>query len=62
MSNVGYICLHRKICDHDLWKAETFSKGQAWIDILLNANYEDSIAYINGNAIPVSRGELACQG
>ena len=59
MSNAGYIRLHRKICDHDLWKAESFSKGQAWIDLLLNANYEDNVAYINGNTIEVSRGELA---
>lgn len=55
----GYIKLHRKLCENPLWRAEEFSKGQAWIDILLNANYEDSVAYINGNAIEVFRGELA---
>jgi uncharacterized phage protein (TIGR02220 family) len=35
----GYISLHRELQDHWLWKITPFSKGQAWIDLLLRTSY-----------------------
>ena len=37
----GYIRLHRKIQDCWVWDDRPYSKGQAWIDLLLLANYKD---------------------
>lgn len=55
----GWISLHRKILDSDLWKCEPFSRGQAWVDLLLLANHEDSFFFKRGVKIDVKRGQLA---
>ena len=41
--NDGWLKLHRKIKNTELWmEKRKFSKFEAWIDILLSANYEDT--------------------
>lgn len=41
-----WISLHRKIQNNPLWTEEKFSKGQAWVDLLLLADYKTgSIPY-----------------
>lgn len=37
----GYISINRSIEDNWLWKEKPFSKGQAWIDLILLANYKE---------------------
>ena len=37
---------------------ETFSKAQAWIDLILNANHKDNKMSIRGNVIDVNRGQI----
>lgn len=38
----GWIALHRKIQDHFLWREEReFSKAEAWIDILMEAQHSE---------------------
>ena len=37
----GYIKLHRDITTNWLWEEKPFSYGQAWIDLLLLANWKD---------------------
>lgn len=37
----GYISINRSIEDNWLWKEKPFSKGQAWIDLILLANHAD---------------------
>ena len=41
MSKIGWIKLHRKLMDNDMWLEERFTKGQAWVDLLMMANHED---------------------
>jgi hypothetical protein len=41
MSEQGYIYLSRKLREHWIWGDETFSSGQAWIDIIFSANFCD---------------------
>lgn len=41
MSDTGWIKLHRQITDCWLWDDRPYSKGQAWIDLLLLTNYKD---------------------
>lgn len=55
----GWIKLHRQICENELWLEETFSKSQAWIDLLLNANYEEKSFWVRGIETRVKRGQIA---
>ena len=40
--NKSYILLYRSIMDEDMWKDKPFTKGQAWIDLLMLVFWEDS--------------------
>ncbi len=37
----GYISINRSIEDNWIWKLKPFSKGQAWIDLILLANHDE---------------------
>ena len=37
----GYVSIHREIMDHWLWDKKPFSYGQAWIDLIMLANYKN---------------------
>lgn len=41
MAFKGYISINRSIEDHWLWQQKPFSKGQAWIDLLILANHAE---------------------
>lgn len=55
----GYIKLYRGITDNSIWNKEPFSAGQAWIDLLLAANFKDKTIYIRKTKIEVKRGQIA---
>lgn len=55
----GWIKVHRQISESEIWTAEKFSKGQAWIDLLLLANHKPQTIFIRGIEIRLERGELA---
>lgn len=52
----GWISLHRKIQSNIVWQDKPFSKGQAWIDLLLTVNYEDRKILLGNQLILVKRG------
>ncbi|PRR70888.1 DNA replication protein DnaD [Clostridium thermopalmarium] len=54
----GWISLYRSIQDHWLWQEKPFSKGQAWLDLLLSANHQDKKIVFDSNLIEVKRGEF----
>jgi len=54
----GWIKLHRALLESDIWKSEEFSRGQAWVDLLLLANHKDSYFMKRGNKIDVKRGQI----
>ena len=54
----GWIKLHRAIQDNPLWRSEPFSRGQAWVDLLLLANHKESFFYKRGNKVTVLRGQV----
>lgn len=58
LNESGWVRLHRKIADNPLWTMEPFTKGQAWIDLFLNANFKDGYFYIRGNKVIVKRGQI----
>lgn len=54
----GWIKVHRSVLENPLWTDKPFSRGQAWIDILLRANYEDKEIMLGGNIAKVKRGSF----
>jgi len=54
----GWIRLHRRLQDNRLWKKEPFTAGQAWVDLLLMAEWKDGMTEVRGIRIALKRGQL----
>jgi len=54
----GWIRLHRQIMETPEWLAEPFTRGQAWVDLLLLANHETGFIRKRGILIAVDRGQV----
>ena len=58
MKENGYILLHRDLMENWVWQDEIFTKGQAWVDLLMLVNHSDNDkVLINNKFISVKRGE-----
>ena len=57
--NNGWIKLHRLLLDHPHWLAEPFTRGQAWVDLLLLANHKEGYVRKRGVLVVVDRGCVA---
>ena len=53
----GYIKLYRDIRDHWVWSEKPFSRGQAWIDLLMMVNHEEKTISYDGHPMKVGRGQ-----
>ena len=58
MGDVGYVAIFRQIFDHWVWQEKPFSKGQAWIDLLLLANHSDHKKPKGDKIITYRRGDV----
>ena len=56
--SAGWISLHRKIQSNPYWLSEPFTRGQAWVDLLLLANHKDNFIRVRGMKINVKRGQV----
>jgi len=56
--NLGYVRVWRKIQNNPLWLLEPFTKGQAWVDLIMLANHKAGNINIRGNIIEIKRGQL----
>jgi len=54
----GWVKIHRCLVDNDLWHSEPFSRGQAWVDLIILANHKESFFYKRGNKVVVKRGQI----
>lgn len=54
----GWIKIHRDLLDNELWSDKPFTKGQAWVDLLLLANHKDKNVLIGGHTEMVERGSF----
>lgn len=54
----GYIKLFRALAASEMWTKEPFTRGQAWVDLLMLANYAPGHLRVRGNRIEVSRGQV----
>ncbi len=53
----GWILLHRKIYKNWVWDDKPFSKGQAWIDMMLMVNHTAKKILFNKELVEVKRGQ-----
>ena len=54
----GWISVHRQIWDNEyLWDDKPFTRGQAWIDLLLLVNHEEKNVLIDKKMVSVERGQ-----
>lgn len=53
----GWIKLYRSINKHWIWQDKPFTKGQAWIDMILECNHSDHKVNIGNELIRCNRGE-----
>jgi hypothetical protein len=55
----GWISLHRKIQDHPFFQEKrTFSKFEAWVDLMLLANHKDNKFMLGNEMVEVEKGGL----
>ncbi|MBN1864832.1 MAG: hypothetical protein JW808_08025 [Victivallales bacterium] len=59
MKNKGWIRLHRKILDNPIWSGEMFTRGQAWLDMLMMTAHAETYVRIRGVRINLMPGQLA---
>lgn len=55
---MGWIKIDRQLKDHWIWTGEKFTRGQAWVDLLMLTNWEDATMVFNGQITHVERGQL----
>lgn len=56
--DMGWVVMSRALLNSEIWQIKPFSKGQAWIDLIIRSNYK--LGYItakNGQIIKVERGQ-----
>lgn len=54
----GWVKIHRDLLDNELWSDKPFTKGQAWVDLLLLANHKDKNVLIGSRTEMVERGSF----
>lgn len=54
----GWISIHRQLQEHWLWEDKPFSRGQAWIDMLLLANHADKTFMLGTELVEVKSGSF----
>ena len=54
----GWIKLHRKLTENELYFSERFTRAQAWVDLLLLATHKPQTVFIRGVEINLKPGEL----
>lgn len=54
----GWIKLHRKLSEDPQWLKEPFTRGQAWVDLLMLANHDKGYIRVRGNRLDVLRGQV----
>jgi len=56
--NDGWIKLHRRLSESKLWLCDPFTRGQAWIDLLILANHKSGYVRKRGVRVELKRGDV----
>lgn len=58
MINSGWVKLYRKLMDNPIWLEERFTKGQAWVDLIMLSNFESRTIVCDGEKTVIERGQV----
>ena len=58
MANNGWIKLNRSILTDETWLKKPFSEGQAMVDLMLMASYEEKDVVIHGETVHLMPGDV----
>jgi hypothetical protein len=58
MAQCNYFLINRSLKNHPLWLSEPFTRGQAWVDMIMLANFCDAWILVRGVKVEVKRGQL----
>lgn len=50
--------MHRELAEHELWLESEFSRGQAWVDLMMLANHKTGYIRVRGVRVEIGRGQL----
>jgi len=56
---IGYVKIFRELCNHPIWVQEKFTRGQAWVDLILLAQHKEGYVRKRGIRIDLKPGQLA---
>jgi len=54
----GWVKIHRALCENKIWTEKPFSRGQAWVDMILLANHKPGLIRKRGVRVDVKRGQV----
>lgn len=54
----GYVSVYRSVLNNPFWLSEKFTRGQAWVDLLLLAKYKDGFFYKRDIMVNYKRGDV----
>jgi len=54
----GYIKIYRDIREHWIWNDRPFSRGQAWIDLIMMVNHEDRTIVFDSHPLRIGRSQI----
>lgn len=55
----GHIKLFRKLQENKIWNDKPFTRGQAWVDLLLSASWKDNVFHKRGIEVVQKTGTVA---
>jgi hypothetical protein len=55
--DTGYIKIFRKLHNSNMWASEPFSRPQAWVDLIMLANWKDGFIRVAGQRVDILRGQ-----
>lgn len=56
--NGGWVKIWRGIQGSTIWTEKPFSRGQAWVDLIMLANFQPAIIRVRGVKVVLERGQL----
>lgn len=57
--DTGWVRIYRTLAEDDMWLSEPFTVGQAWVDLIIMANYADVDHFFKGKFQSIKRGQVA---
>ena len=54
----NWVKLYRSLMNHEIWTEEPFTRGQAWVDLIMMATFKETDNVYRGNLMKLSAGSI----